>query len=267
MDNCFNKSKRLFFQFVLCNLIILVSWISVKTSELNQTAATLEFRVTLENMRLEINPAGQAEVGQLPARADFSLLPLTANAVQKPLLSQCFRNYPFTLLPNFDKETIEISITDVFSRKSEDNAEGQRVVEYSALEQTRIFLAGEDYEILLKIVEAEAGGEDEIGRMLVASVVLNRMAHERFPDSIKEVVYQNENGTYQFSPVANGRYKRARVSAETIIAVDKVLAGMDYSEGALFFASRRAADPEKMRWFDRNLTKLFSHGGHEFFKL
>ena len=238
--------KRLCFQFILCNLIFLISWFSVKTADLNRTAATIDFRVALENMRSELFLDGQAEELKLYVTKE---------------------DFPYPIIPNLDKETIEVVATDFFSRKPDDNSEGQRVVEYSSLEQTRIFLSEEDYEILLKIVEAEAGSEDELGRMLVASVVLNRMGHEKFPDSIRDVVYQNANGTYQFSPVANGRFRRARVSEATMIAVDKVLSGVDHSEGALFFASRRAADPLKMRWFDRNLIKLFSHGGHEFFTL
>ena len=246
MSICFQKSKRIFFQFILCNLIVLLSWLSVKTGDLSQKASTIEFRAVLENMRLELSLAGQANLAKLSVSDE---------------------DFPYLIRPNLNTETFEISTANVFSRKPEDNAEGQRVVEYSALEQTRIFLAEEEYEILLKIVEAEAGGEDELGRMLVASVVINRLGHESFPNSVKEVVYQKANGTYQFSPVANGRYKRAKVSAETIDAVDKVLAGTDYSEGALFFVSRRAADPQKMRWFDRNLTKLFVHGGHDFFGL
>jgi N-acetylmuramoyl-L-alanine amidase len=135
------------------------------------------------------------------------------------------------------------------------------------LEKTRINLPEEEYNILLRIVEAEAGGEDERGRMLVAGVVLNRVARDEFPNTIKSVVFQKLNDNYQFSPIANGSYNRAKISEETIVAVDKVLSGIDYTEGALFFASRKYADPERMKWFDRNLVKLFSYGGHEFFTL
>ena len=44
-------------------------------------------------------------------------------------------------------------------------------------------LEGQEYEILLKIVEAEAGGEDTTGRMLVANVVMNRVRSAGFPDT------------------------------------------------------------------------------------
>ena len=144
---------------------------------------------------------------------------------------------------------------------------GQRVVDYHMMEKEPGYcLSDEDMEALLRIVEAEAGCEDEEGKLLVANVVLNRVNHKSFPDTVTEVILQKENGVTQFSPVANGRYYRVEVSEETIYAVGRALTGEDISEGALYFAARKYADSDKMKWFDENLTFLFSHGGHEFFK-
>lgn len=143
---------------------------------------------------------------------------------------------------------------------------GQLVIFCEVLEKEwKYEISEEDYEVLLRIVEAEAGSEDIEGRMLVAGVVLNRVNSEAFPNTVKEVVFQRENGTAQFSPAYSGRYDKVTVSEETIEAVERVLCGEDISEGALYFASRRYADADKMRWFDEKLTFLFSHGGHEFF--
>lgn len=101
--------------------------------------------------------------------------------------------------------------------------------------------------------------------MMVAGVVLNRVKNEKFPDTVSEVVTQKENGCYQFSPVATGSYYRAVATQDTVDAVEKVLLGEDVSGGALYFAARKYADPEKMKWFDRSLTFLYEHGGHEFY--
>ena len=140
------------------------------------------------------------------------------------------------------------------------------MVDYEVLEKEDLYeLSEADYEVLLRIVQAEAGSEDEKGKMLVAGVVLNRMENSRFPDTVKEVVFQNEKGVYQFSPVANGSYYSVTVSEETREAVDKVLSGEDITGGALYFAARKYADEEKMQWFDRCLTRLFAYGGHEFY--
>lgn len=144
---------------------------------------------------------------------------------------------------------------------------GQRIVDYAVLEQQLLYkLSDEELEVLLRIVEAEAGSEDEEGKLLVANVVLNRMNSDRFPDTVTEVVFQEERGITQFSPVSNGSYYRVEVSEETVSAVGRALTGEDISQGALFFAARKYADSSKMKWFDENLTYLFVHGGHEFFK-
>lgn len=145
-------------------------------------------------------------------------------------------------------------------------ASGQRVVDCGTLERPMAYeLCEEDYDILLRIVEAEAGGEDEEGKLLVANVVLNRMNSEAFPNSVKEVVMQRSGSVSQFSPVASGRIWRVTVSEETVSAVQRALEGEDLSQGALYFAARKRADSSSMRWFDEHLTFLFRHGGHEFF--
>lgn len=131
--------------------------------------------------------------------------------------------------------------------------------------KTPLIITEEDKEVLLRIVEAEATSEDIKGRMLVANVVLNRVLSERFPDSIPEVVFQNNGETYQFAPIKDGRYWSVTVSEKTIEAVDRVLAGEDLSQGALFFAARSMARKSAMRWFDTSLKYLFRHGVHEFF--
>lgn len=144
---------------------------------------------------------------------------------------------------------------------------GQRVVDFSVLEQTfRYDLSDEELEVLLRIVEAEAGNEDEEGKLLVANVVLNRVDSEQFPDSVTEVVFQKEQGVWQFSPVSNGSYYRVKISDETIHAVSRALTGENISQGALYFVARKYADSGKVKWFDDSLTYLFLHGGHEFFK-
>ncbi len=142
----------------------------------------------------------------------------------------------------------------------------ERCVNYNVLvNENAVYLDDESVEILCRIVEAEAGNEDEKGRMLVANVVLNRVKSSRFPDTVKGVVFQKSGGLCQFSPVANGRYYRVKVSDQTREAVEKVLRGADESQGALYFVNRYAANAEYMSWFDRKCTPLFSYGRHEFF--
>ena len=48
-------------------------------------------------------------------------------------------------------------------------------------DSTQLSISSADYQVLLKIVEAEAGSEDLNGRILVANVVLNRVKSELVP--------------------------------------------------------------------------------------
>jgi len=145
------------------------------------------------------------------------------------------------------------------------SASARRVLEINEIHIDVPNISDEDYENLLRIVEAEAGGEDETGKLLVANVVLNRVKNEAFPNTVTEVIFQKENGVCQFSPISDGRFFRVKVSEETVKAVDRALNGDDVSQGALYFVARKHANPEYMNWFDDKLTRLFAHGGHEFY--
>ena len=131
--------------------------------------------------------------------------------------------------------------------------------------QTASLMSDEDYDNLLRIVEAEAGTEDLTGRILVANVILNRVMHEEFPDTVTDVIYQYEDGVAQFSPVADGRIYIVEVSELTRQAVREAMSGTDYSRGAIYFIHREFADLEGAAWFDQSLTPLFKHGVHEFY--
>lgn len=174
------------------------------------------------------------------------------------------------------KSAYEVKLDEIYMADEEENAmgistvaaSGQRIVDYQTLDKELVYkFPEEEMETLLRIVEAEAGGEDEEGKLLVANVVLNRVENDKFPDTVTGVVFQQENGVTQFSPVQNGRYWRVKISEETRSAVQRALEGEDISGGALFFAARKYADNDKMMWFDEELDFLFAHGGHEFFAL
>ena len=130
----------------------------------------------------------------------------------------------------------------------------------------QIKISEQDKKVLLRIVEAEATGEDMQGKMLVANVVLNRVADDEFPDNITDVVFQRKGGKCQFSPISDGRYWDVTISEDSKEAVERVLNGEDSSQGALYFMAREYADSDNVKWFDDDLTWLFKHGVHEFFK-
>lgn len=91
---------------------------------------------------------------------------------------------------------------------------------------------GEAY-LLAAIIQCESEGEPYEGKLAVGSVVMNRVAHSKFPNTITEVVYQRK----QFSPVASGRlaYRlQAGVNEECRRAAAEVLNG-NITNNCLFF--------------------------------
>ena len=61
----------------------------------------------------------------------------------------------------------------------------------------------EDLYWLSRIVHAEAAHESYEGKVAVANVVLNRVRHDSFPDTIYGVIFDKAGGV-QFTPVAAG---------------------------------------------------------------
>lgn len=129
-------------------------------------------------------------------------------------------------------------------------------------EQAVISYTESDYQVLLRIVQAEAGICDTQGKIMVANVIINRVKSSEFPDNITDVVYEKS----QFSPVIDGSINTCKVTQQTIDAVDRALSGEDYSQGALYFMSRSGSESSNVRWFDGRLTFITRHERHEFFR-
>lgn len=119
-------------------------------------------------------------------------------------------------------------------------------------------LSAEDFDLLARIVQAEAGGESYIGRVAVAAVILNRAVSGKFPSSVHGVLHQR--GQFDTLIHAKSRYKP---SAMTIKAVREALTGSDPSKGALYFMNPR--NTANRKWFDRKV-KTVTIGSHVFAK-
>ena len=66
-----------------------------------------------------------------------------------------------------------------------------KFVPVKTAEQPETVLSEDDKQRLAKVVHAEAGNQDDIGRRLVADVILNRMDSARFPETVSEVISQD----------------------------------------------------------------------------
>lgn len=170
-----------------------------------------------------------------------------------------------TLIENMDKiasaNAVELGADTVSEEKS--------IESFSTLDKSnklKYYATEDEVKMLERIVEAEASGEDLVGRILIVNVIINRLEDEEFPDSIEDVIFQKAGGEYQFSPVKDKRYWDVKVSKKTKQAVQKALEGEDYSDGALYFIARKRTKSSRAKWFDDNLDWLFKHGGHDFFR-
>lgn len=87
-----------------------------------------------------------------------------------------------------------------------------------------------DYQLLGRIISAEARGESYTGQVAVGAVVLNRVKSASFPDSISGVIYQKG----AFSAVTDGQFNQP-VSSTSLKAARDALSGWDPSGGALYY--------------------------------
>jgi spore germination cell wall hydrolase CwlJ-like protein len=94
----------------------------------------------------------------------------------------------------------------------------------------RIILTNEEMERFYKLVMAEAGGEGIVEQRWVASVVINRILADDFPDSLTSVMRQNG----QFSVMKDGSYGKYDVTESVKEAVKDALLH-DYAKGSLYF--------------------------------
>ena len=87
-----------------------------------------------------------------------------------------------------------------------------------------------EYNLLARIISAEARGEPYMGQVAVGAVVLNRVEHPSFPSTITGVIYQKG----AFSCLTDGQFDKA-VSDSAYKAARDALNGMDPSGGAIYY--------------------------------
>jgi len=88
-----------------------------------------------------------------------------------------------------------------------------------------------DFMLLARLVSGEARGESYLGQVGVASVVVNRTKHPKFPNTIAGVIYQPG----AFESVSNGQIWAEYPSRTNINAARDALNGFDPTYGSLFF--------------------------------
>ena len=108
----------------------------------------------------------------------------------------------------------------------------------SGLQEKRCKYTEDEVYLLAQCVEAEAGYNPE-SQKYVTQVILNRVNSSRYPDTIREVIYQKTGrGVAQFSVAYNGSMEGREVKSKTLANVYNVLLfGTDLPEYVQYFYS------------------------------
>lgn len=112
-----------------------------------------------------------------------------------------------------------------------------------------------DYDLLARIISAESRGEPYSGQVAVGAVIMNRIEHPSFPDTLSGVVYQKG----AFSCLNDGQFYEP-VSDSAYRAATDALNGLDPSGGAIYYYNPKKATS---KWiFSREIITVI--GNHRF---
>lgn len=110
-----------------------------------------------------------------------------------------------------------------------------------------------DYNLLARLISAEARGEPYNGQVAVGAVVLNRVEHPSFPDTISGVIYQRG----AFTCLSDGQFYR-EVSSSAYSAARDALNGADPSGGAIYYFNPATATSSWI-WSRPLITTIGKH--------
>lgn len=99
-----------------------------------------------------------------------------------------------------------------------------------------------EFDLLARLIEAEASGEIYQAKVAVGAVVVNRVQSPDWPSTISSVINQVIGGYYQFTPVKNGTISKP-ASDDAIKAAWAALYGSDPSNGAIFYYDDSSTNP------------------------
>lgn len=127
----------------------------------------------------------------------------------------------------------------------------QVVLEEDTIEQIEEEVKEGEMELLAQLIEAEAGNQDLIGKILVGDVVMNRC--RKYMKSVEEVIFTPG----QFSCIEDGGFDAAAwyISEESFEAARRAYTGDGIDDEILFFT---AGD------YNPYCTPLYQYGDHYF---
>ncbi len=125
------------------------------------------------------------------------------------------------------------SAVEKFQRKNGlkiDGIAGKNTLDAMGIQSTSDYSYDNDLKLLARIINAEARGESYVGQVSVGAVVLNRVAHPSFPNTIAGVIFQEG----AFTAIIDGQWNAAMYESSYKAAQD-ALNGWDPTGGAIYY--------------------------------
>lgn len=167
-------------------------------------------------------------------------------------LSEVFN---FNVFWNDNLKTIIISSTSNIPTDEE-----LEILIYSHTKNNNQNYTKEDVYWLSRLVHAEARDESYEGKLAVANVIINRVKSNEFPNSIKSVIFDRNNGV-QFVPTVNGEIYKSP-SAESERAAIEALNGKNNAQNIFYFLNPKKSP---YNWITKNRKYAFTIQNHNFY--
>lgn len=110
-----------------------------------------------------------------------------------------------------------------------------------------------DLYLLARLISAEARGEPYVGQVAVGAVVLNRVEHPSFPNTVSAVIYQPG----AFSCLDDGQFDQP-ISESAWRAAQEAIDGSDPSSGAIYYFNPATAT-SKWIWSRPLIVQIGNH--------
>lgn len=119
----------------------------------------------------------------------------------------------------------------------------------------KVYAASSDLQLMARAVNGEARGEPYTGQVAVAAVILNRVNHSSFPNTISGVIYQPG----AFTAVADGQINAPISEGSTVYkACRDAMNGWDPSGGAIYYFNPDTATSSWI-WSRELIVKIGKH--------
>jgi N-acetylmuramoyl-L-alanine amidase len=116
-------------------------------------------------------------------------------------------------------------------------------------------VSGRDVDLMARLINAEAGGEPYQGKVAVAAVILNRMADQKFPETVAGNVFKPN----EFESVSNGLIWRHQPTGDDYRAAEAALKGWDPTYGSKFFYNPAKVHGPSWIWTRRIVERIGHH--------